>query len=175
MSSTSDPIPVAGVASPAFVISTREEMDAALLKMGKLKLQINQKTAQMQAETAPIETRFLRAILPKQEEYDALEEAVADFALLNRDDLLTGQKGQTLKRPGGELTFRAGRPSVKLTDTEDVVVERLRRAGLARFIRTAEAVDKSGLLREPQVADAVSGIEIVRPDATVTITPTPAL
>lgn len=93
-----------------------------------------------------------------QWEIERLSISVQIWCEANRDSLLS--KGlKTANLITGEISWRVRPPSVTLRKI-DVVIERLERFGLHRFIRTKKEVNKDAILADPMAVKEIEGIHI---------------
>lgn len=88
------------------------------------------------------------------------------LTLLGEDD----RNGKTANLITGEVSWRVKPPSVSVKGVE-TVLSSLAKAGLGRFIRTKEEVNKEAILNEPAAVARIPGITIVRGVEDFIVTP----
>lgn len=144
----------------ASVPRTETEADTLVSRIGNLQRQVTDIETQMNAQLAEIKERHAQTAGEVNAEIESLFEALHAWAAANRDTLCPG-RAKTAKLPSGELSWRVAPPSVRITQP-DVVVERLKAAGLTEFVRTKEDVDKTRVLAQPERVEHIKGIAIVQ-------------
>lgn len=77
----------------------------------------------------------------------------------NRDQLTDGKKRQFANLGTGTISWRKLPESVKIAG-EAEVIERLKAAGLARFVRVKESIDKKAILKQQAAVADIEGISI---------------
>ena len=92
------------------------------------------------------------------------------WAEAHRESLTAGGKSKTVQLPAGEIAWRQRPPSVRIRDAAGVLVA-LAAAGLSRFVRVKQEIDKEAMLREPAVASAVPGVSIGSAGEEFVVTP----
>lgn len=137
------------------------EAEALLLRIGTCQREVARITADMNDALAATKARFEAEAAPHNQEIQAAFARLHLWAEANRPKLLPG-KGKTARIATGELVWRATPPRVAIRK-EAEVIERLRAAGMAEFLRVKEAVDKEAILATPETrkrAASVAGITI---------------
>lgn len=136
---------------------TREAFDAAVDQIARKEVQRRELEAQRDALIQQTQEKHNPAIDALKAEIDALVGKAEAYAKDNRDGLLpTGrQSGET---PLANFGFRWGNKTLVLLSNRwswEAVIDSLRKAGLAGFIRTKEEVAKDAAkdeLSEPVLA-----------------------
>lgn len=96
---------------------------------------------------------------PLQTRRDELIRGIDSYVESHRDELTQGGKTKTVKLPSGEIQWRMTPPKVTLRKVQEIL-DYFKERKLNRFIRVKEEVDKTALLKEPEVARAIPGISI---------------
>lgn len=147
-----------------------DEANAYLARIGALQrdLQLIQ-TALNEAHAAD-KARAEAEAKPLVEQVERLTRGVQLWAEAHRESLTAGGKSKTVQLPAGEIAWRQRPPSVRIRDVPGVLVA-LAKAGLWRFIRTKQEIDKEAMLREPGVAGLVPGVSIGSAGEEFVVTP----
>lgn len=103
--------------------------------------------AAAEAEVQRLKTAREDALKPWQRRESWYTFALEQFA---RAQLAADPKLKTIKLPAGELTMRAQQPEWNYGDD---LVDRLKEAGIAGYIRVKEEVDKAALKKVAQVRE----------------------
>jgi len=115
----------------------------------------------MNDEIAEITERYMREIMPAQETLDELHEGVQAWCEAHRDMLTDNGARKTYNFVTGMVQWRQRPPSCSIRGA-DLVIERLRGAGLGRFIRVREEINKEAVLAEPEAVAGIRGLTITR-------------
>ena len=140
------------------VPTTQQEAETLLFSMGAARRQLRLFEIEMNEALARTQADFEQHAQKFNQQIEAEFKAIHAWAEANRDTLLTGTE-KTVKLATGEISWRTCPPSVTLKKPDEVL-ERLRKLGLERFIRTKEEIDKQLLLKDPDAVSAVKGITI---------------
>lgn len=141
------------------VPQTRDQATAYIRNIGVHQRELARIQAAMNDELAAVKERWEKAAEPLSQQIDALTNGVQIWSEANRDTLTNGGKTKTAALPSGEVAWRTRPPSCRITGT-DGVLDALRRAGLTRFIRSKEEVNKEAILNEPAAVATIPGIRI---------------
>ncbi len=135
--------------------------DAAkqLAKIGDLRRAIDHLELDADEKIARIGEKVAEALEPKKDDLTALEEGLQTFCEANRDALTNSGKTKTGKFPTGTVLWRKSPKKVNPRGIPEII-ERLKKAGLKRFVRIKEELNKEAMLEEPDVATAIEGISI---------------
>ena len=155
-------------AKHARLFETIDELNNAMRSMGRYQAKMEQLTRAMNDEIAAVQKKYSPKLERNRSAYAALAAQVEAYARERRDVLLRGAV-RSARLAHGVIRYRAGRPQVVLTEAEDVVIERLEKAGLDHLIRIKRSVDKRAALSFPEDVDAVQGIEIVTAEEQIVI------
>jgi phage host-nuclease inhibitor protein Gam len=146
-------------ASTARVPQNRDEVVAAIAAIGENQRARQRIETQMNDEIAAIKSRYELQAEPLNLLIAQHQEGVQIWCEANRDALTQGGKVKTATFASGEVRWRITPPSVTVRKAEAVLTYLLK-AGLKRFVRTKEEVNKDALLLEPKVAATIPGITI---------------
>jgi phage host-nuclease inhibitor protein Gam len=140
--------------------NTTTEAEVMVARIGEVQRQISRLEHDMNDRLNPIKQQFEDAAKPLKAELSTLQQAVQMWAEANKSELLAS-KIKTAKLSTGEVGWRTSTPSVRITGL-NVVIERLKQLGLAKFLRTKEEVNKEAILAAPTEVEHVKGIAIVQ-------------
>lgn len=136
---------------------TRDQFDAAVDRIARLEVQRRERAAERDGLIQDVQEAHNPAIDTLKGEIDALMTKAEAYAKDNRTELLpTGKQGA--ETPLANFGFRWGNKTLVLLSNRwswEGVIESLRKAGLAGFIRTKEEVAKDAAkdeLSEPVLA-----------------------
>ncbi len=141
-----------------------------LAEIGNLRRSIDRREADMNDHLAEIKAAVESAVQPDRERLKGLEEGLQVWAEANRAALTNGGKSKTADLGTGKVLWRQRPPSVSIRKVADVI-DRLKAAGLQRFIRVKSEPNKEAMLEEPEAADAIEGIRIVQGEEDFVIEP----
>ena len=141
------------------VPETAEEAGQFLLQLGEAQRAITAEETRLNERIEKLKQRSANKTRPHSQKVNQLVQGLFSFAQANRTALTDGDKTKTIKLTTGELKWRITPPKVTLRGIEDIL-KALKAAGLERFIRTKEEVDKAAMLKEPDVAKAIKGVTI---------------
>lgn len=136
-----------------FAPQTREEVAAAIEKIGIAQRERDRIQADMNDRLATIKKEFEEKAKPHGEEIESLSKGVQAWCESNRDDLTKKGKTKTATFTTGEVSWRATPPRVVLKAI-DKVLEALKTFKLKQFIRTKEEVNKEAILEANTLAAA---------------------
>lgn len=143
----------------AVTFSNEHEVDAAIAEIGNAQRERQKLTTAMNAELAAVKDRFETAALPYAAVISKLGEAVRIWCEANRVTLTKDGRTKTAKFGAGEVSWRVRPPRVTVRG-EGIVLETLKKLGLAKFIRTKEEINKEAILAEPDGIDGIKGLSI---------------
>ncbi len=143
----------------ARVPQSRDEVAADIKKIGDLQRARQELVAVMNDALANVTAEAQPRIDALAQQIDALQRGVQTWCEANRDALTHGGKTKTADFITGTVSWRQRPPSVSVRGVE-VVLDTLRRMGLARFIRTKEEVNKEAVLNEPDAVRGVAGLTV---------------
>lgn len=137
----------------------REAASDALRQIGEAQRTLRRLEADMNDALAAVKERYEASADPTRKQLEALTEGLHTWCEANRDTLTQHGKVKTATLPAGEVAWRTRPPSVRITGA-DAVIDALRRAGLKRFVRSKDEVNKDAILNEPEAVRGVPGIAI---------------
>jgi phage host-nuclease inhibitor protein Gam len=141
----------------------------AIAQMGRLtRARVRIETA-MNDKVAVVKAAFAEQAAPIDLELRALVLGVQIYAEAHRSELTDGGKRKFVRLPSGEIKWRTNPPAVSVKGV-DAVLERLRAAGLDKFIRIKEEINKEAILGDPAACANIEGITIVQ-DEEIEIAP----
>jgi len=141
------------------VPQSREEAVSTLTEIGTLYREFVRLEVAMNDELSAIKEAHERIAVPLQQQIGEKTEGLKIWAEANRAALTGGKDVKTVDMGTGKLMWRKRPPAVRLKKVEEIL-DRLKKLGLHRFIRTKEEVDKEAMQREPDVAREVPGVSI---------------
>lgn len=153
------------------VLDNRSDLDSAMKQMSELRAEIDKYEAQVAVELGKLTRRFQPLLDGRKKKYADLEEAAVIYATDHKEEILDGQKGKTAKLKYGEIKYSQSKDKVELTGEEDVVCDRLKRAGFEDCTRIKVSIDKQAIAKNPKIADAIEGLEIIPGEETVKVVP----
>jgi phage host-nuclease inhibitor protein Gam len=146
-------------AAQKFNVATQDDCIAMIRQIGDLERQKVRMTADADDKINEIKQNLGHGIEPISGEIAARQDAVQSYAESNRDRLTNGGKSKSIEYTTGIMGWRQRPPSVSVR-AADVVVETLKKLGLARFIRSKEEINKEAILQEPDAARGIAGLTI---------------
>ncbi len=143
------------------VPQSKEEVIEAIAAIGRHQRDRVRIEAAMNDDLAKVREAWETQAAPHLEKIRALTEGVHLWCEANRDALTQGGKVKYAHLASGEVKWRMTPPKVVIRAV-DVVLDYLRQAGLDRFIRLKEEVNKEAILAEPEVVAHIKGISITQ-------------
>jgi phage host-nuclease inhibitor protein Gam len=113
----------------------------------------------MNDEFARIKQRYEELAQPFKTEIEERSKGVQAWCETNRNALTQDGRTKTAVLSSGEVQWRMRPPKVSIKGLEGVL-DKLRRMGLDRFIRTKDEVNKEAILAEQEAVKRVAGIAI---------------
>jgi phage host-nuclease inhibitor protein Gam len=141
------------------VPQTRAAVVAAIAEIGQLVRDRTRIEADLNDQVAALKQAAEEKALPLAQRIAALTEGVQTWCEAHRDELTQGGKTKTATLSSGEVRWRVTPPKVVVRGME-AVLDALRRAGLTRFIRTKEELNKDVILAEPEAVAGIRGLRI---------------
>ena len=115
-------------------------------------------TADHNDQVAALQEKLDHAAGPIADSIAALTEGVRIYAEANRDRLTGGGKVKFHRFATGEINWRLRPAKVTIRGAEEVI-QLLKKAGLTRFIRTKEEVNKDAMLASKEDRELANGIK----------------
>lgn len=144
------------------VPQTDDGAAAAIRTIGDLQRELLRVTADMNDKIAALQEAHGLLATPLKERIEALTEGVRIFAEANRDRLTRGGKVKFHNFATGMVSWRLRPAKVTIRGAEDVIAM-LKKAGLGRFVRTREEINKDAMLaskEDRQLAAGIKGVTI---------------
>lgn len=151
-----------------YACTSREQAQADIRAIGDLQRQHARLSGQLNDAIANLTEASAPALNGLAARIEQLQTGVQTWCEANRDQLCG--KGKTANLITGEVSWRQRPPSVRVTG-EEAVIDVLRSAGLARFVRTRDTINKEAILNEPDAVAGVPGIRVVTGVEDFVITP----
>lgn len=163
---TKKPRGMKSIAAGVPVPQSRDEAARAIGEIGRLQRERARIETAMNDEIAVIRERFEAAAQPLSVQIAAKRDGVALWCEANRQSLTQNGRTKTAQFPTGEVRWRVTPPKVAIRGVE-AVLDALKRAGLRRFVREKEEVNKEAILAEPDAVIAIDGITIAQSEELV--------
>lgn len=136
--------------------------EAMIAKIGRICRDLEIIDAAYQERLAEITAERDAQTTPLSLERDRLIEGLRRWATANREALTDGGKRKRVALLSGVISWRKRPPSVELAAKPADIISRIKMRGLAeRFIRIAENIDRQAMLKEPDLAATIDGVNIV--------------
>lgn len=150
-------------AAPHPVPQSREETAGEIRRLGELSREYERLQSLMNDQIAKVTEIYAPQMARVADAMKATQQAVQTWCEAHRTDLCgeNDRLGKTAKLITGEVGWRMRPPSVRVVSAEDVI-ERLRSAGLGRFVRVKEEVNKDAVLAEPDSVREIAGLTVTR-------------
>jgi phage host-nuclease inhibitor protein Gam len=147
------------LAAGASIPQSRAQVIDAIAEIGRRQRERGRIEANMNDEMAALKERFETEAEPHALAIEALRHGVQIWCEAHRDELTQGGKVKTAAFASGEVRWRVTPPKVKITGLE-AVMDALRRAGLATFLREKVEISKEAILADPDAVKSIAGIKI---------------
>ena len=136
-----------------------EEARAVIKEIGDQSREALRLEAELNDKVAELKKQYGDLSDPINERITTLKDGLAIFAEANRDRLTRGGKVKYHDFATGKISWRLKPAKVSVRGV-DGVIEALKGAGLHRFIRTKEELNKDAMLEERAIAGAIKGVTI---------------
>ena len=143
------------------VPQTREETVEAIAEIGRLQRKRERIQAAMNDELASIRQHYEEEAAPHAEMIRSLSQGVGIWCEAHRAELTQQGKVKTASLASGKVLWRMRPPKVVVRGAE-MVLQALKLANLARYIRKKEEVNKEAILADPEGVSSIKGIKIER-------------
>lgn len=151
------------VETPRFPVpQSRAEAAREIATLGKLRNQIDRAKAKADTRISTIETALADELAPLVDEQKERVKNLHAYCAANRQELTDQGKTKTVAFETGEVKWRNLPGKVNLRSIKDII-PRLKEAGLGKFIRTTEEIDKDEILKTDESraeASKIKGITI---------------
>jgi phage host-nuclease inhibitor protein Gam len=151
----------------------REGAAAAIAELGATLRGIDRLETEMNEAIAKIKADFVKRAAPFRVKAEALEHGITIFCAANRKQL-TGDKSKTVDFHVGKVSWRWNNAKVTIKGKEENTVKLLQGSGdpeLRKFLRATFEVDRVAMLRNPNLAKTIDGVEIAEGVETFEIKP----
>lgn len=155
-------------AVPVPVPQSREEAVEAIAEIGRRQRERQRIEAAMNDELAAIRQRYEEEAKPHSEKIRALSDGVHVWCEANRAELTNGGRVKFANLASGEVKWRMSPPKVNLRGIDNII-EFCRKAGLLKFLRSKEEINKDAMLAEPDLAKSITGVTITQAEDFVII------
>lgn len=149
-----------------------DDAAAAVAEIGRCQRERDRISAEMNDNLAAVRAEYEAMAKPPAARIAELTQGVQVYCEAHRDALTKDGKTKTARLATGEVSWRMRPPSVNVRGGE-AVTAMLRKLGLDRLLRIKTEVDKTAVLREPDVIAGVKGLSIsqreefvIKPDST---------
>lgn len=143
------------------VVKTRKQAEAALAKIGEYSRTLAALKLELDTSKAALVAAYETGAAPLRVAAAQAVEALQSWCDANRADLLTG-KGKTATLASGVIGWKKAPDRVELDGELDELLQALKDRGLYRFIRKREEPDLEAMKKEPDEAERVKGVTIVK-------------
>lgn len=141
------------------VPQTKEEAIEAIAEIGRRQRERTRIETAMNDDLAKVREAWERQAAPHLDAIKALSGGVHLWCEAHRDGLTNGNKVKFARLASGEVKWRLRPPSVTVRAVDNVIAY-LKQAGLDRFLRVKEEVNKEAILTEPEAVEHIKGITI---------------
>lgn len=148
-------------------ITSTDDLNRAVRDYLGLTAEIEAQQTELAGEVAPIKERYHAKIDRRSAKQLQIADAAIAYAHEHKLDLPLD--GQTLHLPSGDILYRAGSTTVKLTKPQAEVIAALKEAGFDDLVDTEESVSKSRAKKNEEALTAGLGLELHTADERITI------
>jgi phage host-nuclease inhibitor protein Gam len=142
------------------VPQTRDEASEAIAEIGRIEREVQRIDADLKDRLAEVKAEFEALAQPLKERREALKEGLLVFCEGRRDELTQGGRTKTVVFAAGKVSWKLRPPSVGPIRDAEGVLAALRAAGLTRFIRVKEEVNKEAILDDPGSVAGIPGLKV---------------
>lgn len=138
---------------------SRDQVADYILAIGAAQRERARIEQDMNDEMAAVKKRYEELAQPYKFEIEERTKGVQAWCETNRNVLTQDGKVKSSALTTGEIGWRMRPPKVSVRGIE-AVLDKLKRMGLTRFIRSKEEVNKEAILNEPDAVARVPGLSI---------------
>ncbi|RME56608.1 host-nuclease inhibitor protein Gam [Candidatus Parcubacteria bacterium] len=151
-----------GVKRPA-IPAPKDLHEAAryIAEIAKSQRALDRINAKLNDRVATLKERAAQEARVHEERIAALRDGIFAFAESHRKELTENGKKKTITLPTGSFSWRLTPPAVSVRGAQKVIAL-LKGAGLSRFIRVKETLNKEAILHDPKSVAGIQGISIVQ-------------
>jgi phage host-nuclease inhibitor protein Gam len=146
-------------ATPVRVPQSKEEVSSSIASIGAAARKLARIEADMNEALSTTREHYEKLAAPYKKAIADHRQGVQIWCEANRDVLTDGGKTKTGAFTTGEVKWRLNPKSVSIK-TAKAVLAALVEAGLERFVRTKQEIDKEAILADPDAVAAIKGITI---------------
>ena len=147
------------VAAAVPVAQDLKGVDDQVTRIGEIQREMLRINSYVDDRVAKIKAAAAENLETLKAEEETLQEAVQLYCDANRAKLTRDGKRKTVKFSNGLVQWRKSPRKVVLRKVADVLTD-LREAGLTKFIRTKEEVNKDAILADSASVSGIAGITI---------------
>lgn len=138
------------------------EANAMIDELGAVRRDLELAKLAKEEELAAVRARHEAGAEPLKALENELRDGLEVWSMANRERLTEGGRRKYAQFPAGFIRWRARPPKVILKKGfgEGAVIELMKLAGLGRFIRQKEELNREAMLAEPEAAREVAGVSI---------------
>lgn len=141
------------------VPQSKEEVVAAIARLGEHQRERVRIETEMNDEMAVVKERYENQADTHAQAIQQLSSGIQTFCEANKVELTSGGKTKTVGLQSGEVRWRTCPPACNIR-AADMVIEALKKLGLARFVRAKEEINKDAILADPKAVAGIKGISI---------------
>lgn len=158
------------------VPQNREQACAVLAEYASADRAVDQLEIQMNEEIAAIKAAYFQRALPLRARAEEIATVLKAFCEANRDQLTDQRRTKTADLGVGKVSWRNNPAKVAITGKEDDLVDFIKRSEdqeIRAFLRQTFEINRVALLRNPNLAKTLPGVDItegfeafeIKPDA----------
>ncbi len=124
--------------------------------------EIRTANARHQKTLTSLNESLSKEVAPKIKAILVRARAIRRYAEAHKNELLGQTRLKSVEIPhGGTLAWYSTSPSVEIKPEDEVhIIALAKKLGLTQFVRVAESLDRQAMLKEPEKAKTISGVEI---------------
>jgi phage host-nuclease inhibitor protein Gam len=136
------------------------EARVAITRLGQLDRQKRKIELRLSEGVAKLKADAETAAGPIGTEMEQVTEGLKIWAEANRVTLTEGGRTKTVDLGTGEISWRIRPPKVSVRGGDEAAIAALKAAGLDRFVRISEEVDRAAIQREPEAVATINSIRV---------------
>lgn len=139
---------------------SQEEAEVLLGQIGSLQRKLTKEETAMNDQIAEIKTKYQKKAETITESILSAFKRLHAWAEVHKHELLKGKK-KSAELSTGQVRWRKTPPKVNVKKTESAIQE-LKDAGLGRFIKTTEVIDKGAILKDQKAVEKLTQISVTQ-------------
>lgn len=152
-------------------IKSREAARDALVELGKVSAELAVQVAKRDEEIAAVNERFAELIADQEKAAKRIKEDVEEWALAHEKTEAEKDTRRIHFEGVGNVQMRTGNPTISLKrgTKEETAIERCFDAGLGKYVRTVQELNREALLNdrnEEGMTEKFAGLGVVVKQAT---------